>query len=432
MLSPEEDVEAHALHKQGWTISAIARHLGRSRATVRAYLNDQRTPGKRRRSEQDPFDRFAEYVTERLKADPHVWASALYDEVRDLGYRRSYQRFTYQLREHRLRPHCEGCDGVTGRPTIDIPHPAGEEIQWDFLELPSPWNTNEQLHLLVGTLSHSGKMRATFCESEDQAHVIDGIDRVLRKLGGTARRWRFDRMAAVVRTGTGRVLPGFLAAAKYYGVGIDVCPPRRGNRKGVVESRNHFIAQRWWRTARVADVADAERSLDRFCARIADGLPRLDTIVRAVAAKEPLLPLPVRPFPAALTEPRRVDRHARVSYDGNWYAVSADLVGRHVTVRAQIGSDTVEILAGEIVVATHRRAPTGSHAVVRTPDQRRELEQAVLSSFSTAKPCKRKENRPPGPAALAIAAALRSGATSTADAVVVDLEQYAAVVEGTR
>ena len=33
MLTCEEDVEVSALHHRGWTISAIARHLGRSRNT---------------------------------------------------------------------------------------------------------------------------------------------------------------------------------------------------------------------------------------------------------------------------------------------------------------------------------------------------------------------------------------------------------------
>ncbi len=38
MLAREEDVEAQALRAQGWSISAIARHLGRDRKTVRAYV----------------------------------------------------------------------------------------------------------------------------------------------------------------------------------------------------------------------------------------------------------------------------------------------------------------------------------------------------------------------------------------------------------
>ena len=36
MLTREEDIDAHALRKRGWTISAIARHLDRDRKTVRA------------------------------------------------------------------------------------------------------------------------------------------------------------------------------------------------------------------------------------------------------------------------------------------------------------------------------------------------------------------------------------------------------------
>jgi IS30 family transposase len=38
MLTREDDIDVHALRRQGWTISAIARHLGRDRKTIRAYL----------------------------------------------------------------------------------------------------------------------------------------------------------------------------------------------------------------------------------------------------------------------------------------------------------------------------------------------------------------------------------------------------------
>ena len=30
MLTREDDIDVHALRRQGWTISAIARHLGRT------------------------------------------------------------------------------------------------------------------------------------------------------------------------------------------------------------------------------------------------------------------------------------------------------------------------------------------------------------------------------------------------------------------
>ena len=62
MFTGEEDVEAHALAKQGWSISAIARHLDRDRKTVHRYVSRKQVPGERRRSEPDPFDRFVPYL----------------------------------------------------------------------------------------------------------------------------------------------------------------------------------------------------------------------------------------------------------------------------------------------------------------------------------------------------------------------------------
>ena len=45
MITHGEDVEIHALRKQGWSISAIARHMGLDRKTVRAYLCGDREVG---------------------------------------------------------------------------------------------------------------------------------------------------------------------------------------------------------------------------------------------------------------------------------------------------------------------------------------------------------------------------------------------------
>jgi DNA-binding NarL/FixJ family response regulator len=42
MLSQEEHVEVMAMVRQGWSISAIARHTGRNRRTVRAYVQGDR------------------------------------------------------------------------------------------------------------------------------------------------------------------------------------------------------------------------------------------------------------------------------------------------------------------------------------------------------------------------------------------------------
>ena len=63
--------------------------------------------------------------------------------------------------------------------------------------------------------------------------------------------------------------------------------------------------------------------------------------------------------------------------------------------------------------------------MVRTPAHRAALEKAVLSQFTTAGPCDRKENRPPGPAALAERAKLMGQAGKEPS---VDLEAMAEIV----
>lgn len=85
MLTWEEDVEATALRKQGWTISAIARHLGRDRKTIRSYLTGERVPGARISSMPDRFEPYADYCAIRLADDPHLWASTLFEEVVGVG-----------------------------------------------------------------------------------------------------------------------------------------------------------------------------------------------------------------------------------------------------------------------------------------------------------------------------------------------------------
>lgn len=158
MLTWEDDVEVRALRRRGWSISAIARHTGFDRKTVRKYLAGDGKPRERARPGPDPFDEFVDYVTARLTEDSHLWARTLCDELEPLGFTLSYQSLT----------------------------------------------------------------------------------RNIRGLGGCPRVWRFDRMATVCDPGSGRVTASFAGVAKHYGVSAAICPPRRGNRKGVVEKANHI------------------------------------------------------------------------------------------------------------------------------------------------------------------------------------------------
>jgi transposase len=75
MLSWEEDVQAQALRQQGWSISAIARHLQVDRKTVRA---DHDRPGRQaNRRHPRPPERPGDPAVPGLAEPPVVEAFAV-------------------------------------------------------------------------------------------------------------------------------------------------------------------------------------------------------------------------------------------------------------------------------------------------------------------------------------------------------------------
>ena len=427
MLTQEDDVEIHALAARGWSVSAIARHTGRDRKTVRRYLAGE-GGRQRRRPARSCLEPFRGYIAARFDDDPHLLATVLHRELVAAGFDRSYPTLVRELRRLELRPVCVVCRHRRGEQvTVEIEHPPGEEIQWDWLELPdTPWG--RPAYVLMGALSHSGRFRGVFCEQMTFGHLAEAMHRVLVALGGTPRVWRTDRMATIVIPDTGRLTVDAAQAAKHYGVQVAVCPARRAQRKGVVEAANKYATQSWWRSARVATAAEAQRDFDRWCLTVADERPRASGTVGEVGAAEPLRPLPGMPYPARIAVERKASRSALVAFEANRYSVPPTHAGRTVTVVARVGDPALRIVtaAGEIV-AEHRRAPAGAGLIVRRRAHAAQLERAVLEAFTTRPACRRKSDRPPGEAALAELAELRGLDPTPAPAI--SLERYAQLAQ---
>ena len=236
----------------------------------------------------------------------------------------------------------------------------------------------------------------------DQAHLIEAIDAVLRRLGGTARKWRTDRLATVIVPGCGDIQASFAPVAKHYGAIVTPCPPRRGNRKGAVECGVKFCCGRWWRTMTATTPAEAQLSLDRFWSTTGDDRLRppgryLDPgelpegerprwpSVRELADAEVLMGLPAVPYPATIEVTRFVDDKASVAFRGNRYSVSPGMGGLELTLRHRLGTGSLEIFSpAGIELVSHRLAVPGAGSMVRTPEHRAALEAVVLGRSASA------------------------------------------------
>jgi Mu transposase-like protein len=401
LLSREDVVEVVALGRRGWSVSAIARHSGRDRKTIRAWLAE----GERRRRARAPsvLEPYRAYVERRFVDDPHLDATVLLRELRPLGFERSYQTLRRELRRLELRPACPVCKRGGHRLTIELPHEPGEELQLDWLELAeTPWA--EPAYVLVGALSHSGRVRAVVSDGMDFAHLVSALDGVLRRLGGTARCWRTDRMATLVEPGRARLRPE--AASSRSTTGSPWLSVRRGGRSARAWSKPRSVtwdahggARHGWRRRR------------RRSARSTCGASRSPT--SGAAARSPSRR---RPRPSRCSRCRRPPTQRSCCWSGSsqrarWsasratrYSVPPRLAGQTVTARVRVGEPLVQIVsAAGVLVASHHRLLAAAGQLVRSPVQQAALERAVLAAFTTRPRCARKPNRPPTAEALALA-----------------------------
>jgi transposase len=82
MLTEEDDVEIHALARRGWSVSAIARHTGRDRKTIRKYLSG---PRPSRGPGESCLEPFRDYLAARFAEDAHVDGTVLSERSRSSG-----------------------------------------------------------------------------------------------------------------------------------------------------------------------------------------------------------------------------------------------------------------------------------------------------------------------------------------------------------
>jgi transposase len=94
------------LHRQGLSISVIARELGIDRKTVRRTIAGGLEPPMYgpRKPRPRRIDPFVPYLRERVTAYPGLTGQRLWRELRERGYAGGYTAVTDLLRELRPRP----------------------------------------------------------------------------------------------------------------------------------------------------------------------------------------------------------------------------------------------------------------------------------------------------------------------------------------
>jgi transposase len=216
--------------------------------------------------------------------------------------------------------------------------------------------------LFVMTLPYSDAVFVRAFPRECTEAFLEGHVRAFAFLGGVPRRIRDDHSKIAVAKITGsrdrKVTDAFLRLKSHHLFEDHFCLVRRPNEKGHVEALVGFARRRFLVPVPVVNggLAPLNAHLERRCRE--DLTRRLWGKPAAKAdlleeERSSLLPLPGEAFVAARVEPRRVDSLSLVSVDANQYSVPTEFAHHPVTVIASV--DTVRVVAGDRVAATHPR-----------------------------------------------------------------------------
>jgi len=346
------------LHRQGLSITAIARHTGRDPKTVRKYIARGLEPpayAPRQVGRPGKLAPYLDYLRERITAFPQLTATRLTRELRERGYAGAYtavKRFVAAIRP----------DSGPKPFEVRFETPAGQQAQVDFARFVTEFTDEPGVTRIIWlfslVLGHSRHIFARFVMHQDLQTLLRCHMQAFAAIGGVPIELLYYRMKTAV---TGEDQEGhivynrsLLALAKHYGFHPRACRPYRAKTKGKVERPFSYIRQDFFLARTFRNLEDLNAQLDGWLATVANVRVHGTTqrvVSEAFAAEKPDLQiLPVTPFDALLKLERRVSNDGLVSIGGNYYSVP-DRTRRVVEVHQL--PDQIRILDEGRLVATH-------------------------------------------------------------------------------
>ena len=344
------------LHREGMSISAIARRVGLDRKTVSRYIDrglepPAYGPRERRATKVKPFER---YIGERLAAFPELTATRLLREVRALGYSGGYTAVKELVRP--LRPR------ETSGFEVRFETPPGRKAQVDFAHFRTVFDdapgTEHVVWLFSFVLGHSRMLWGRFVLHQDLQSLLRCHAAAFTELGGVPEQILYDRMRTVFSRedpAAGHIVYNrtLMAFARHYGYLPKACQPYRAKTKGKVERPYRYIREDFFLGRRFRNLDDLNLQFCQWLDEVANVSVHATTrrvVAEHFAEEQPKLQsLPAGPFQAVLRLERRITRDGMVSVDGNLYSVPDTARRRVVEVHSM--SDELRILEGGQVIA---------------------------------------------------------------------------------
>lgn len=344
------------LHRQGLTLSAIARRTGLDRKTVRKYIErGLEAPVYTPRPPKEPvIAPWRDYLRQRVQALPELSAKRLMREIRELGYSGGYTAVKTYVRS--VRPATSS--GFERR----FETPPGRQAQVDFAHFRTTFTDEPGAERVVWlfslVLGHSRFLWGRFVPHQDIQTVLRCLAGAFTAIGGVPDQVLFDRMKTAVQ---GDEAEGviynrtMLAFAAHHGFVPKACRPYRAKTKGKVERPFRYVRQDFFLGRTFRNLEELNRQFDQWRTEEANARRHATTrriVVEHFREEQPTLkPLPAGPFRVVLSLERRITRDGMVSVGGNLYSVPD--CARRRAVEVHVFAEEIRIFEDDRLIAHH-------------------------------------------------------------------------------
>ena len=362
MITTEGFMDIISLRRQGFSMRAIAKKLGIHRNTVKKHIEGNTFPQYRKTKRQESIlDPYRQNIDDYLATDDYQ-ATWIFDRLEKMGYPGSYETVRDYVRSVKERRSRLAYARFETEPGLQA------QVDWGDFQVENPDGSTSTKYMFLMILGYCRAMYVEFVEQCTLETFMDCHIRAFHYLQGVPGEILYDNMKQVVigrNKGKAIFNNEFLHFTHHYSFQPKACPPYSPWVKGKAERPMEYVRQRFWRGYTYTTMEKLNRDvkswLDEVANRRRHGTHRQLIIERWQQEIPFLSPLPPADYDTSIKVFRKVYKDCQISYNGNYYLVPYQMVGKKVMLK--IKHHRISIYDDNVLLISYQEAQ-GKHELI--------------------------------------------------------------------